>query len=259
MINLDRSIDRLADVTAEFSRIGIPFERVAAVDAAAGAPFIGPPLTEAEICCFLSHRLCWQSIADGPDRYGAVFEDDVVFSHNAGPVLNDDAWVPRDADVVKLETFFVRVRIGRRHVPVKNGYSATRLLGHHLGACGYLISKKAAQKLLKNTRRLRAAVDVALFSPDEMTTVLNTTYQLMPALCAQAKFISENDSPATLIQVTPRLHRDKRVIDRIRAEATRVFGQLRNRSFFATEKVDAVPLRFPLAAHADIDPKPVPA
>ncbi|TPM24261.1 glycosyltransferase family 25 protein [Mesorhizobium sp. B2-3-5] len=101
--DLDRSVDRLTGVTAEFSRIGIQFERVAGVDAATGAPFIAPPLTEAEVCCFLSHRRCWQIIVDGPDQYGAVFEDDVVFSHDAGSLLADDIWIPRGADVVKLE------------------------------------------------------------------------------------------------------------------------------------------------------------
>jgi len=249
VINLDRSVDRLADVTAEFSRIGIPFERVAGIDAARGAPFTALPLTGAEVCCFLSHRLCWQSIADGPDRYGAVFEDDVVFSHDAGPMLSDVSWIPRDADVVKLETFFVRVRIGSRDVSAQNGYSVRRLAGRHMGSCGYLISKDAAQKLLKGTNRLKAAVDFALFNPTEMTTARNATYQLMPALCTQAHFVSENGGPATLIQSRSPPARNKRVIERIRAESTRIFGHFRNRSFFATEKVDVVPLRFPLAAN----------
>ncbi len=259
VINLDRSVDRLADVMAEFSRIGVPFERVAGIDAVTGAPFIAPPLSEAEVCCFLSHRLCWQIIADGPDRYGAVFEDDVVFSHDAGPMLADDSWIPRDADVVKLETFFVPVRVGGRHVPVKNGYSATLLLGQHMGACGYILTKKAAQKLLKGTRRLKATVDFVLFSPTEMTTARNTTYQLMPALCAQAQFVADNGGPSTLIQFAPPPPRNKRIIDRIQAEATRAFAHLRNRNFFGTEKVDAVPLRFPLAIHVNTDPSPIPA
>lgn len=259
MINLDRSADRLADVTAEFSRIGIPFDRVAGLDAAAGAPVIAPQLTEAEVCCFLSHRLCWQIIADGPDRFGAVFEDDVVFSHDAGPMLADDSWIPPDADVVKLETFFVRVRIGSQPVPVKNGYSATLLMGQHMGACGYILSKKAAQKLLKGTRRLKTTVDFVLFSPTEMTTARNTTYQLMPALCAQAQFVSEDGGPSTLIQFTPPPPRNKRMIDRIQAEATRAFAHIRTRNFFATEKVQAVPLRFPLAIQASTNPSPIPA
>lgn len=259
VINLDRSPDRLADVTAEFSRIGIPFERVSGVDAATGAPVVAPPLTAAEVCCFLSHRLCWQIIADGPDRYGAVFEDDVVFSHDAGAMLAGDDWVPQDADVVKLETFFVPVRLGNRQVPVKNGYSATRLVGQHMGTCGYILSKKVARRLLKSTRRLKATVDFVLFSPTEMTTARSTTYQLMPALCAQAQFVSEDRGPSTLIQFAPPPPRNKRVIDRIKAEATRAFAHLRNRSFFATLKVDAVPLRFPLAMQANIDPGPIPA
>lgn len=246
VINLDRSVDRLAAVTAEFSHIGVAFERVAGVDATTGVPFVAPPLTDAEICCFLSHRRCWQIIADGPDRYGVVFEDDVVFSHDAGSVLADDTWVPRDADVVKLETFFGGVRIGNRHIRVKNGYAATRLFGQHLGSCGYVLAKAAAGKLLTNTRHLKVPVDLALFSPNQMTAARNTTYQLTPALCAQAHFVS-GDRPASLIQLVPRVHMTKRLINRISVEATRTFGLLRNRAFFATEKVDAVPLRLPLA------------
>jgi len=259
VINLDRSADRLAGVTAEFSRIGIPFERVAGVDAAIGAPIVAPPLTEAEVCCFFSHRLCWQIIADGPDRYGAVFEDDVVFSHDAGSLLADGSWIPPDADIIKLETFFNRVRLGSQHVAVAAGYSARRLLGQHLGSCGYVVSKSAAKWLLSKTKLPKAAVDVALFAPNQTTAARNTTYQLMPALCAQVQFVSENRGPATLIQFAPQPPRNKRFIDRIQAEATRALAQLRNRNSFATEKVDAVPLRFPLAMEANTDPNPVQA
>jgi glycosyl transferase family 25 len=161
-------------------------------------------------------------------------------------VLADDTWVPRDADVVKLETFFGGVRIGNRHTRVKNGYSATRLFGQHLGSCGYVLCKGAAGKLLTNTRHLKAPVDLALFSPNQMTAARNTTYQLTPALCAQAHFVS-GERPASLIQLVSRVHVTKPLINRISVEATRTFGLLRNRAFFATEKVDAVPLRFPLA------------
>ncbi|PBB26197.1 glycosyl transferase [Mesorhizobium sp. WSM4308] len=244
VINLDRSVDRLASATAQFSRIGIDFERVAGIDAMNGAPFTAPPLTETEVCCFLSHRRCWKTIAEGPDKYGAVFEDDVVFSQDAGGVLADDSWVPPDADIVKLETFLSRVRLGSRHIPVKNGYSARRLLGQHLGSCGYVISKSAAYGLLRNTERFRAAVDVALFSPNQMTAARNTVYQLMPALCAQAAVVGI-EGPLSLIQLAPRPHVNKRMADRIHSEATRIFWYLRNRNFLSTEKVDAVRLGGP--------------
>lgn len=240
MINLDRSVDRLAHVQAGFTRIGIPFERVAGVDASAGSPVVAPPLTPAEVCCFLSHRICWQMIADGDDRYGAIFEDDVVFAHDAGTMLADDGWVPRDADVVKFETYFVKVRLGRWNTALDNGYSLARLIGEHMGAAGYLISREAAQKLLKGTRRLKGAVDDALFKPTLMTCSRNTIYQVMPAICAQAQFLWEKDAPQTLIQFNVP-ERQKRLHDRISAEAVRTYGHLRNRSFFGTVKVDIVP------------------
>jgi len=242
VINLDRSVDRLAAVKSEFSRIGVALERVAGIDVKEGLPFEAPPLTATEVCCFLSHRLCWEIIADGPDEYGAVFEDDVVFSQDAGSILVDSSWIPPNADIIKLETFFNRVRLGSQHFAVAGAYSARLLLGQHLGACGYIVSKKAAQKLFNSTERPKAAVDVALFSPNQMTAARKTIYQLTPALCMQAHFLG-GKIPQSLVQVAPRDHINKRMIDRGRAEVARVFWYFHNRPFFqAAEKVDAVRL-----------------
>lgn len=240
VINLDRSVDRLAHVTGEFVKIGIPFERVAAVDA--NTVSLSCHLTRPEAACFLSHRACWQIIADGADRFSAVFEDDVVFSHDAGAMLSDDGWVPIDADVVKLETFYVRVRMGRAHSVVGNGYSVTRLVGRHLGSAGYVVSREAAKKLLQGTKRLKGTVDYALFSPTLMTCSRNTIYQLTPALCVQSYFVLGDASLPTLIQfATPR--RRKRIAERLLAEAARTFAHLRNGSLLGSRQVDAVEFR----------------
>lgn len=244
VINLDRSADRLAHMTSQFARIGVPFERVAGLDAATGGVMPTRTLNAAEICCYLSHRRCWQIIADGDDRYGAVFEDDVVFSANAGLLLGDDGWVPRDADVVKLESFFIKVRMARRHVAVGNGYSVARLVGEHVGAAGYLMSRAAAQKLLRRTGAAKHVVDHVLFSPTLFTCSLNTTYQLTPALCAQNQFVAGREVLPTLIQINPP-HRRKRLIDKIRSEASRGLAHLRNRSFWGTEEVPAVAFKAP--------------
>ena len=242
VINLDRSADRLAHVTEQFARIGVPFQRVAGVDAAAGATAAAPPLTVPEVACFLSHRRCWQIIADGKDRHGAIFEDDVVFAHDAGALLADAGWVPSDADLVKLETFFVPVRLGRRRAALGNGYSLARLVGRHVGAAGYVVSRTAARKLVQRTTRFRAAVDNALFCPTLLTCSRSTIYQLTPALCAQAQFFLGADTPRTLVQIDPpELHRS--VLDKLGAEASRAFAHLRNGSFFGTDKLDAVAFR----------------
>ncbi|MGX7876464.1 glycosyltransferase family 25 protein [Mesorhizobium sp. ORM6] len=103
VINLDRSPDRLAHMTAEFARIGIGFERVAAIDARQHPGLMLQPqhplyavrrLSGSEIACLHSHRACWTIIAQDEAPYGAVFEDDMVFSARAGALLADTSWIP---------------------------------------------------------------------------------------------------------------------------------------------------------------------
>ena len=203
VINLDRSADRLAHVTSEFAKIGVAFERVSAVDASTGSPIrASPHLTKSQIACSLSHRKCWQIIADGADQYGAVFEDDAIFSSDAGRLLFDYSWVPVDADIVKLETLFEKTRIGSRQIEIGNGYAVARLFGSHSGTAGYLISKSAARKLLHHTkRRIHGTADHFLFDPTSLTCILSRNYQLTPAICAQAHRLHQEDPLPTLIQI----------------------------------------------------------
>ncbi|TIR15280.1 MAG: glycosyltransferase family 25 protein [Mesorhizobium sp.] len=237
VINLDRSTDRLNQATSEFAKIGIAFERVAAVDASSESSNFPAArrLTKPEIACFLSHRKCWQMIADGAEQYTAIFEDDVVFRSEAGPFLSDDSWVPRDADIVKLETFFGQVRLARL-ASIGNGHSIGRLVGEHLGTAGYVISKAAAEKLLQRTKRLKEPVDLALFSPNSLMCARNTTYQVTPALCAQHRFLSERNAMPTIIQTAP--HRPKSAATKVRGELSRLFAHCRNGTFWRTQRVD---------------------
>ncbi|RVA48701.1 MULTISPECIES: glycosyltransferase family 25 protein, partial [unclassified Mesorhizobium] len=72
VINLDRSPDRLAHVTAEFAKVGVSFDRVPAVDALHRPEFAAtsPSLTPTEAACLMSHKVCWTIIADGEDAFG---------------------------------------------------------------------------------------------------------------------------------------------------------------------------------------------
>jgi glycosyl transferase family 25 len=199
VINLDRSRDRLAHVTAEFARIGVAFERVEAVDAR-DRPDLGMMplrakritplrLTGAEIACLLSHKACWTKIAEGDEPYGAIFEDDVVFSVKAGALLADTRWIPADADIVKLETFFNRTTIARKRIAAGHGFSASRLHRAHIGAAGYILSSQAARDLVKATDDIGIPVDHLIFNPTFETSSSKTIYQLLPALCVQNQFL----------------------------------------------------------------------
>ena len=199
VINLDRSTDRLAHVTAEFERAGVAFERVAAVDSQAlpdlgsmpvrKRPVSQTRLTDGEIACLLSHRACWSTIASGDDAYVAIFEDDVMLSEKSGALLADRGWIPADADIVKLETFLHRTTVGVKRVAACHGFSATRLHDVHMGSAGYIVSKKAAGALLEATQEICIPVDHVLFNPKLETSPGRVIYQLWPALCAQEQFL----------------------------------------------------------------------
>ncbi len=198
VINLDRSADRLAHVIAEFGRIGVAFERIAAVDALQRPDLSQMPmrpgalpwrLADSEVACLLSHRACWSILAAGDDPYGAIFEDDVVFTARAGPLLADSSWVPADADIVKLETFLQKTIIGLRRSGVGHGFSASRLYGVHVGCAGYILSKQAASTLLDATEEIGIPVDHVLFDPVLQPKPDRVVYQLSPALCIQEQHL----------------------------------------------------------------------
>ena len=91
VINLDRDEARLAETRAQFAPAGIGFERIRAVDARtmtdaerrAVCPRFRFYLANArrvkpgEIGCALSHRKCWDAVAERGLPVAAVFEDDV--------------------------------------------------------------------------------------------------------------------------------------------------------------------------------------
>ncbi|MBA1139764.1 glycosyltransferase family 25 protein [Mesorhizobium neociceri] len=196
VINLDRSRDRLAHVTAEFARICVAFERVAAVDARDRPNLAALPqgkkhlrMADGEIACLLSHKQCWSIIAAGEDAYGAIFEDDIVFADKAGPLLAGADWIPADADIVKLETFFNRTVISRKQVACGHGFSASRLHAVHIGTAGYILSRQAARDLIEATNEIAIPVDHLVFNPRFATSSRHVIYQLVPALCLQAQFL----------------------------------------------------------------------
>lgn len=205
VINLDRSPDRLAHVTAEFAKIGISFDRVPAVDALHQPEFAqtSPGLTATEVACLMSHKVCWKIIADGDDAFGAIFEDDVLLSEAAGPMLSDDGWIPADADIVKLETYLRKTVIAMKQTSVSPAFSVARLYGLHIGSAGYVLSKQAARDLI--TRSLDAPADHVIFDPSLPTSSSKTVYQLLPALCVQNDLVCDKASMLTSLLGEERL------------------------------------------------------
>jgi len=194
VINLDRAPERLAHMQAEFGRLGVPFERLPAVDGAAlpateiarwtATPMAnGACLTPGEIGCILSHRKCWQAAAAANEPV-AVFEDDVFLSDDAAAFLGADDWLPADADIVKLETFLRPTLVDKAAV-VAGARALTRLRSMHIGAGGYVVTLRGLEILCSAESDALLPLDHLLFDPVSPVFERLVIYQMEPAVCVQ--------------------------------------------------------------------------
>lgn len=201
IINLDRSKERLELMAIQMRNVGLPFERVPAVD--------GHQLTEEELAslipqvrnwtvsitpteagCFLSHKRCIEAIANGLDDYAIVLEDDIVFSKNAASLLSTGDWIPNDADIIKLETQGKKVLLGELSSCSGTRFEVGRLFTTHILAAAYIVTKSGANRILKHMDKVTAPVDHFLFNTHYGILDKLRVYQCAPAICRQAGLVS---------------------------------------------------------------------
>jgi len=213
LINLDRASERLRRMEALFGSMGLVFTRVEGVDGSQlpddiihhhqpTAGFFGW-LSRGEIGCFLSHRHCWQFIANGPTDFGLVFEDDIMISPRAAELLRNIDWIPADADIVKLDAAPFATYIGRHRTKLPDGTGLHRLCFNHYCTSGYIISRAAAARLLKASDIITAPVDEFMFNVVSPTFHTLRIYQMVPALCVQERYVlpaTATTGPETFIE-----------------------------------------------------------
>lgn len=214
LVNLDKTPDRLAFIEEQFDYLlaGVPegsmeLVRVSAVDAAEldeqtiakyyekdhysfNARFFpnvlsASGMTRGEIACFLSHRKCWQKIVEAREDYAVVLEDDIIFSDTAGQFFSETAWIPEDADIIKLEVLTRKIITGIEPVTQFQGKEILRLYSSSLGTAAYVISRKTAEKLLQMTERFFIPVDHFMFSTFFPYFYEFICYQVVTAVCIQ--------------------------------------------------------------------------
>lgn len=245
LINLDRSRDRLNKMTARFSELGVAFERVKAVDGnTLSSDHINAvrlqvrgllPLSESEVGCFLSHRKCWELIANGHQSYGCVFEDDVLLSDRLKLFLSDSQWIPGDADVVKLETAGDRIWLDTPVIDLAEGFKLGRLRSVHYRTAGYILSRRAAEHLLSVSQQFYVPVDLVVFDPAHGVANEMVIYQMVPSLCAQTKHLHSPgavDHIETTIEERGRYEIEGKLAKharKIRGEARKMWHRIRRR------------------------------
>jgi glycosyl transferase family 25 len=215
LINLDRRPDRLATMQQEAARAGLTLTRLTALDAATAGPGAldgwfapsGPlgPLPLGDRCCTLSHRRAWEALVASGAPHAVVLEDDVRLSPGAGPLLLAEDWLPPEVDLLKLEHYGPRgQRILVRAVRPITGvwgdadFAMAPLASRHTGAAAYLLTRRAAQRLLAVTR-FNLPVDHLLFNPNNSPLCVELQpWQLIPAIARQQEFVgAKSDIEAT--------------------------------------------------------------
>jgi glycosyl transferase family 25 len=203
LINLARRPDRLAAMNAQATPLGLALTRLDALDARTAAPdavdgwfAAGGPLGEiprGDKACLLSHRQGWEMFLATQDAHAVFLEDDVRLSSAAGALLVDDGWITPGIDVVKLEHYGPpgqRVLLtGIRRVG--EDFRLGRMLSRHTGAAAYILSRRAATRLLAETR-FDLPVDHLLFNPNNSALFAALSpWQLLPAIARQEEFVGE--------------------------------------------------------------------
>jgi glycosyl transferase family 25 len=220
VINLQRSADRLAHMSCVFTALGATFERIEAVDGAQLSEQIVTrvnaanrwirPLVRPEIGCLLSHRACWQSVANGSAPFAAIFEDDVHLSSAAAPLLRSAQWIPASADLVKLETRGRAVVVGRKSVSATPTHRLVRLFSFHDGLAGYVVSQRCARWLHEQTEHCVGPADQVIMNPQFGLFPQLQVWQLTPSVCIPDVLArAPNDAPGltSTIDTDGRLYR----------------------------------------------------
>ena len=165
VINLDRSPNRLAAMTAQAERHSLPFQRIRAIDGLAlpddmRAEFlderggIASKMIVGEVGCYASHMRAWQRVVADRLPHAMVLEDDVILGLDVVAIA--DAAVrscPAGWDLIHLNgrTKKSVVRVAQ----LDTNHRLIRYTLPPLNSCAYIISQAGARKMLRPAPRMR--------------------------------------------------------------------------------------------------------
>lgn len=221
LINLDRQPERLSHMRSQLDKLGLAYERVAAIDkyalTSADLP-ANSTMTPGELACACSHFACWTRALECGDDEVLILEDDVFIAPQLTDVLAAHAPLPADAHLVRFETRRQRVQLDNHYHAYSEGIALRRMYSAHPGTAGYVITRKGAKRLLAERWRYDHALDGALFEPKSALFHELVVYQCDPGLVIQADVLETRALPAYL--------RSDLEAERITRKAPRIAGAL---------------------------------
>jgi glycosyl transferase family 25 len=160
VINLDRAPERLQRISAQLDRLGLPWERLAAVDARALSAEQRAALDEpayrrrhgmtplpGELGCYLSHVRAMRLFLDSPADFALLLEDDVLLHDSLPDVLQGLMAHPERWDVAKLSAVHGGTPVP--YLQVAPGHTLAVMLSRCTGSSAYVLNRRAAQAYLR--------------------------------------------------------------------------------------------------------------
>lgn len=214
VINLDRRPDRMATMAAQLDLLGLPFERIPAVDASTlpdGEAVHKPPYMDLGArACLLSHgRALWRFKAtDQPAAL--ILEDDVELARDLPQLCESVEWWIDKTPLVKLDVARHRSKFMGPVVGKTPGGRAMRpILRWQGGAGAYLVARSACKALLDAYEKADMPVDHILF--DLRMSELSRRFRPVLLSPAAALHPSEDSNMTEWRQTAPRKARKRHI------------------------------------------------
>jgi len=168
VINLPRSADRRDYVAAHLGRLGILYRLFAAVDGKtlsdAQRARYGSSLPAGAMGCAESHFALLREIADGPDEFVCILEDDAELSAAVVDLLDAAFLGSLPAfDVVQLESGANDRAAPSIPIARRDRFEVHIAWRHHLATTAQIFSRAGARKIVAGVTTLPVAIDLALF------------------------------------------------------------------------------------------------
>lgn len=201
IINLEQDIEKRQKITALCESLGLNYEIIKAVYGKALSEdeiknnvasveiqlkYLRKPLNLGEIGCAMSHRLCYQKIIEQNLEDAIILEDDAVFDENLLEFLKYKNEFPKNTDLILLGHYWQQYRDDgyiintpyslKFNHKIKN-WNIRKIIGRGNGTHGYYITKKGAEKLFNETKKIYMAADHYTSN-----TLLFNTYAVYPIL-----------------------------------------------------------------------------
>lgn len=202
VINLLRSKERLAKVSARLRELGVEWERIEAVDDSCldesarreGLSRFGwwccqlRPLGHGHLGCYLSHHVFQRMVIDQNLGKACVLEDDVVLGDRFPEVL---AWVEAHLDETRAQVALLGDHVDGGALPKDDGraFSLDRARWDW-GAEAYVITAPAARAIQRDNYPVRVPCDT--WDRWVRQGVIEL-FHVHPAVCGQTSWLSDSE------------------------------------------------------------------